>query len=247
MTQLLASVTNKAEAMLAMSAGADIIDLKNPAAGALGALPLAVIEEIVAAVDGLKPVSATIGDLPMQPALLLDAVRKTAVADVDFIKIGFFEDNNVAACLEALGSLATDGISLVAVLFADRSPDLGLLPQLRDSGFYGVMLDTCIKDGRNLLDHMSLADLQAFTLQARSHHLYSGLAGSLHISHVAELAALQSDYLGFRGALCLGGERKSTVSRDKVHALCEMLQKYNIPEHSEPKAQGGQGYALHRN
>ena len=34
MTQLLASVTNKAEAMLAMSAGADIIDLKNPAAGA---------------------------------------------------------------------------------------------------------------------------------------------------------------------------------------------------------------------
>ena len=169
MTQLLASVTNKAEAMLAMSAGADIIDLKNPAAGALGALPLAVIEEIVAAVDGLKPVSATIGDLPMQPALLLDAVRKTAVADVDFIKIGFFEDNNVAACLEALGSLATDGISLVAVLFADGAPDFGLVPQLAHAGIHGVMLDTAIKNGKRLRDRSSASACRTLVCAPVSH------------------------------------------------------------------------------
>ena len=246
MTQLLASVTSRTEASLAMAAGVDIIDLKNPAAGALGALPLTVIEEIVATVGDLKPVSATIGDLPMQPALLVDAVRKTASTGVDFIKIGFFDDN-VAACLDALASLAADEIRLVAVLFADRSPDLGLLPQLRDSGFYGVMLDTGVKDGRSLLDHMPLSDLRAFTVQAKHHRLYCGLAGSLRISHVADLARMQPDYLGFRGALCLGEERKSTVSRDKARALCEMLQKYNIPGHSGPKAQDGQGYALHRN
>ena len=247
MTQMLASVANEAEAVQALAAGADIIDLKNPLAGALGALPLPVIENIIRTIDGARATSATIGDLPMQPSMVVEAVHQTADCGVDFVKIGFFEEGDTAACLQALASLAKDGLKLVAVLFADRNPDFGLLPQLQAAGFYGVMLDTCIKDGRNLLDHMSLADLQAFTLQARSHHLYSGLAGSLRISHVAELAALQSDYLGFRGALCLGGERKSTVSRDKVHALCEMLQKYNIPEHSEPKAQGGQGYALHRN
>ena len=247
MTRLLASVTNRAEALLAMAAGADIIDLKNPAAGALGALPLTVIEEVAATVGGLKPVSATIGDLPMKPALLADTVRNTAVTGVDFIKIGFFDGNNVAACLEALAPLAANGTKLVAVLFADRAPDFDLLPQLRDSGFYGVMLDTCVKDGRNLLDHLPVIDLQAFISRAKKHRLYSGLAGSLGISHIEKLTALQPDYLGFRGALCLGAERKAAVSRDKLHALCEMLQKYNITRHGVLKAQDTQGYALHRN
>jgi len=40
MTELLISVTNVDEAFMAMELGADIIDLKDPSMGALGALPI---------------------------------------------------------------------------------------------------------------------------------------------------------------------------------------------------------------
>ena len=40
MSKLLISVTSAEEALLALEGGADIIDMKNPLEGALGALPL---------------------------------------------------------------------------------------------------------------------------------------------------------------------------------------------------------------
>ncbi|HNI07365.1 MAG TPA: (5-formylfuran-3-yl)methyl phosphate synthase, partial [Thiobacillaceae bacterium] len=64
MSGWLASVTGAEEARLALAAGADLIDCKNPAAGALGALPRATVAEVLAAVGGRRPVSATIGDFP---------------------------------------------------------------------------------------------------------------------------------------------------------------------------------------
>ncbi|HEV7911681.1 MAG TPA: (5-formylfuran-3-yl)methyl phosphate synthase, partial [Methylocella sp.] len=44
---MLASVTNPAEAEAVRAGGADIIDLKDPAKGALGALDAAVAADIV--------------------------------------------------------------------------------------------------------------------------------------------------------------------------------------------------------
>src|SRR5690606_25881871 len=134
MTRMLASVASEIEARLALAAGADIIDLKNPQAGALGALPLADIKSIVSVVAGARSTSATIGDLPMQPSLLIEAVRQTADCGVDFVKIGFFAEGDIEACIEALTPLARNGIRLVAVLFADQTPDFGLLPQLQAAG-----------------------------------------------------------------------------------------------------------------
>ena len=57
---MLASVTSVAEAEAALAAGADLIDLKEPARGALGALDLDTVVAIVAAVGGRRPVSATV-------------------------------------------------------------------------------------------------------------------------------------------------------------------------------------------
>ena len=65
MTLFLASVRDPAEAELALAAGADIVDLKDPGQGALGAVAPGVIAACVAAIAGRAPVSATIGDLPM--------------------------------------------------------------------------------------------------------------------------------------------------------------------------------------
>ena len=64
MTGMLASVTDDLECEMAITAGVDIIDLKDPANGALGALPPHRISSIVSQLAGRRPVSATLGDLP---------------------------------------------------------------------------------------------------------------------------------------------------------------------------------------
>jgi dihydroneopterin aldolase len=65
MTLFLASVRDAAEAEMALACGADIIDLKDPSQGALGAVSLDAIASTVRCVAGRAPVSATIGDLPL--------------------------------------------------------------------------------------------------------------------------------------------------------------------------------------
>ncbi|MDR2219221.1 MAG: (5-formylfuran-3-yl)methyl phosphate synthase [Methylobacillus sp.] len=216
MNRLLVSVTDIEEALIALECGADIIDLKNPAAGALGALPPATLREIAGKVAGRKPVSATIGDLPMAPEQLVAAARATAQTGVDFVKIGFFGHAEHEACIAALQSLTADGIRLVAVLFADDDPDLNLVAHLARAGFYGVMLDTAAKNGQGLRHYLSDATLGAFVAKSRAQGLLTGLAGSLSMADLDALLPLRADYLGFRGALCAGARRTARLERARL-------------------------------
>lgn len=227
MTRFLASVRNLEEAMIACDEAVDIIDLKNPAEGALGALPIEAIAQIVAAVAGRKPVSATVGDLPMQPDLLAERVAETAKSGVDFVKIGLFGQTGHAACLQALKPLTAQGIPVVAVMFADDAPDFSLLPMMADCGLQGVMLDTCRKDGKRLLDWLSLARLGAFVEEARDMGLMTGLAGALAMSDIEMLAPLRPDYLGFRSALCAGRDRTISAEAASMRNIASLLHKYN--------------------
>lgn len=201
---LLASVADLREIGTALALGADLIDLKDPAGGALGAWPLGTLPAAVAKVAGRRPVSATVGDLPMEPDLLVAAARRAAAAGVDLVKVGFFAGGDHAACAAALGAPAVEGARLVAVLMADQGPDLGLIPALRAAGFAGAMLDTADKAGGGLRARLPADALRRFVGAARGAGLLTGLAGSLGVADVAPLATLAPDYLGFRGALCRG-------------------------------------------
>ena len=227
MTQLLASVTSVSEAAIALAGGANIIDLKNPAEGALGALPLKTIREIVVFVDGRVPVSATIGDLPMQPAVVSEMVVKTAETGVDIVKIGLFGHAGHADCINAISASTRTGIQVVAVLFADDLPDFGVLPALSNAGFYGAMLDTANKGKGRLLDCLTSDTLSTFVSATKALGMLSGLAGSLRAEDVLELAPIAPDYLGFRGGLCLDDDRKMTFDRERLMKITRMLQKYN--------------------
>ena len=145
MTGMLASVNSVDEALLVLSAEVNIIDLKQPALGALGALDLDDIKQIVAVIAGRRPVSATIGDLPMQPEIVFNAVHTMAETGVDYIKIGFFPGDDWLGTLKKLSTLVPQKQALIAVLFADTQPDLTILATLKASGFAGVMLDTMDK------------------------------------------------------------------------------------------------------
>jgi (5-formylfuran-3-yl)methyl phosphate synthase len=224
-TRMLASVATQGEVAQALALGADLIDLKDPGRGALGAWPLDAIPAVVRLVGGRKPVSATIGDLPMRPMLLAEAAERTAGTGIDIVKVGFFPGGDRAGCIEALGGLARRGVQLVAVLFADRERDLSLVPALAAAGFHGVMLDTADKRAGGLRDHLDDAELDRFVRLGRRSGLLTGLAGSLGLDDVAPLAVLRPDYLGFRGALCRGAERMAGLEPAAFQAICDTLSR----------------------
>lgn len=221
--KMLASVSNVEEALMALSAGVEMIDLKNPATGALGALQQSIVADIVNAINGRATVSATIGDLPMDPTLILAATKKMLSTGVDIVKIGFFGNSFHQDCLDAIASLTKEGARLIAVMFADEEADMRLIKPIAQAGFYGVMLDTAYKNGNHLLTHMSPQELIDFVSEASALNLQTGLAGSLQVAHISELSKIYPSYLGFRGALCEGSERSSKLAVEKIIAIKKIL------------------------
>jgi uncharacterized protein (UPF0264 family) len=222
MTGMLASVASLAEARLVEESGADIIDLKNPAEGALGALPLAEVARIVGQLKD-RPVSATVGDLPMEPEIVLPASEAMAATGVDYVKIGFFPRGDWAGVIRCLSTLARRGVRLVAVLFGDDAPELGWIEELAAAGFAGAMLDTRDKKKGSLRQACADDFLRAFVAETRAHGLLCGLAGSLRAADIAPLLALQPDYLGFRGALC-GGNRTDALDPEAVLNISRLIR-----------------------
>jgi (5-formylfuran-3-yl)methyl phosphate synthase len=220
MTAFLASVTSVEEALTAVRCGADIIDCKDPARGALGALPVAAVAQIRACLPRSITVSATIGDLPADPETIATAARAMATSGCDLIKIGFFPGGDPRATITALACLRDEiaPCRIVGLLLADRDPDLGLVADMATAGFTGVMLDTAGKKG-GLAVHMSSAGLSAFVSSARRYGVFAGLAGSLKVVDIAALMRLKPHVLGFRGALCASGMRTNALSADAVAAV----------------------------
>jgi uncharacterized protein (UPF0264 family) len=186
---------------------------------------LARVPEAVAQVAKRCPVSATVGDLPMEAELLVEAVQARAAAGVDLVKVGFFRGGDHARCARALGEAArTGGFRLVAVLMADQPLEPRFLLTLARAGFHGVMLDTADKAAGSLRVHLFDAALGQLVRRARSLSMLTGLAGSLSLADIPFLAALGPDYLGFRGALCRGG-RAGPLDPDAFAAVRAALNR----------------------
>lgn len=224
MTLMLASVTGAGEAEIALEHGADIIDLKDPSEGALRALPLEAVRETVAAVAGRRPVSAVAGDLPMEPDTMVAAVDDLARTGVDYVKVGLAPGSLRRDCVRALKA-STQVTNVVAVMFADREPDMALLPLIAECGFAGAMLDTAGKASGRLLDHADMASLQDYVDRCRRHRLMTGLAGSLEPPDIPRLLMLAPDFLGFRGALCVGRQRAARVDPHCVRMVRELIPR----------------------
>jgi (5-formylfuran-3-yl)methyl phosphate synthase len=240
MTGLLASVVSVTEADIALAGGADILDLKDPSKGALGALAPATIAETVAHIAKRRVVSATAGDLPMEPEIVCNAVRRLAALDVDIVKVGLFPGGDVPTCIAALGDEARRGVRLVAVMFADQLPSFSLISNLREAGFVGVMLDTAGKSSGGLRSHLPHSRLQEFVQAAAEGGLMSGLAGSLGVEDVAPLAMFEPDYLGFRGGICSNG-RQSSLNPDRLRAVRTAMDRANDHQRAARTAMAAAG------
>jgi uncharacterized protein (UPF0264 family) len=223
MTAMLASVRNLAEARLVIQAGVDLIDLKAPEQGSLGELPEPTVQEIVLHLPKSVASSATVGDLPMQPAKVAEAASRMAASGVDYVKIGWFPGGDWEGTLVRLSNLAEEGARLVAVLFGDELPALDWLERFHEAHFVGVLLDTRDKARGPLTEILPRKTIERFLYTGRSHGLFCGLAGSLRVEDIAALLPLKPDLLGFRGALCRGGVRTAELDGEALRRIRALI------------------------
>lgn len=237
-TQLLISVRNSQEALTALSAGADIIDLKDPAVGALGALSVATMQAIALTIKASSTatpsvtISATVGENHLSINHLIEVTMQTASLGIDVIKIalntkligGLLADTDF---LNATNMLRKQHKKLIGVMFAEQAIDFNTLCKVKNLGFDGLMLDTAEKNGQNLLDYQSLEDLATFVQFCTKNHLICGLAGSLSQDLVEKLSHLNPNYVGLRGGVCCDLNRQAELDSNKIIEIKNMLLKHH--------------------
>ncbi|MEQ8233567.1 MAG: (5-formylfuran-3-yl)methyl phosphate synthase [Gammaproteobacteria bacterium] len=229
MSLLLASVRDVFEAEVALAAGADWIDVKEPASGALGAAPVAVVADIVKAVGGRRPVSATIGDCWHEPAAIAPRAATLADSGVDYVKAALAARDITPAALAAVARAAEGGRPLIAVCMAEAPPTPTDVARLADSGLAGIMLDTADKHGPSLTGLLDAGTLVEFVAAARMAGLLCGLAGRLRVADIATLASAGADYLGFRSALCKSRDRTGCIDAGAVREVVAAMQAAFAP------------------
>lgn len=239
MTQLLISVRNSAEALMAMAGGAHLIDIKEPANGPLGMADWQVCLEICSVIDGGRPVSIAGGELvdfSLQD-IALDQMRQQVPAAVKWLKLGLSQclhdhvwNGQVEKILEIQNALPST-CGLILATYADRHRAVApTVPQLlarleaEPETFrnVGILIDTFDKQFGRLLDSLTISELSAVATQCKQQGRTFALAGSLQPSDIAKLLPLQSDYLGFRSAACEAG-RDSQISSSKIANLVQQL------------------------
>lgn len=227
--QLLVSVANSTDAQNAVDGGADLVDAKDPAAGALGAVSLDTLRQIQTAVAGRRAVSAALGDAEDE-----ETIERTAFeygsAGLAFVKIGFagitsaiHVDRLIRAAVRGAGTVRQHGCRVVAVAYADTGGTSSidrttLVDVAARAGASGVLLDTALKGGRGLRQFVPHRALESWVDMAHGAGLFAALAGQLTADDLPCLYEIGADIAGVRGAACAAG-RSSPVLREKVRTL----------------------------
>jgi uncharacterized protein (UPF0264 family) len=221
------------EAHIALEAGADVIDVKEPSRGALGAADRDTIEAIVRVVNGSAPVTAALG-------VLVDLVNESSnaptqgrnlPAGVALFKIGLARCHELkdwqslwrTTAVSIQAGVGNPHIQPVAVVYADwrtaqaPSPD-EILEAAIDLGCPALLIDTYDKTAGNLFDHFPTANLDQFVRRVREHNIIAVLAGSLSGAAFELAVQLQADIVAVRGAAC-DGDRRGSVSAQRVKDL----------------------------
>ena len=236
--QLLISPINHDEAVEAIEGGADIVDVKNPKEGSLGANFPWVIKDI----RGLTPddllVSATLGDVPYKPGTVSLAAMGALVSGADYIKVGLYGTKNYDEAVEVMTNVvkAVKDVNSDAIVVASGYADahrVGAIspwdiPKVaRDSGADLAMIDTAVKDGKTLFDYFTIEDCENFVNEAHGYGLKVALAGSVKKDQLKPLYDVGTDVVGLRGAACVGGDRNTGhIDRGAVKELKDFVASF---------------------
>jgi len=234
--QLLVSVRSIEEADAALAGGAQWIDVKEPARGALGAADARTVRAISKRVGGAVPVSAALGELHG----LEDVDIASITASARWVKVGLAHATSTWAYdLRALAD-AIGPERLIVAAYADGSqvgaPSIDeLLEWTITHRAAGLLVDTAVKDGASLFDHVPPGDLQAIAHHARARGLIVALAGSLRAGHLPQVVKLRPDIIAVRGAACASNDRATNVDADRVAELRRLIEAASL----EPASSAG--------
>ena len=222
---LMVSVQDVDEALEAEQGGADVVDVKNLQEAMVGSGHPSTVRQVRGIIPVEKHVSVTLGVVPNQAGTVAMAVYAAAMMDATSVKVGFrVADYDTAAEVLQESRRALDGFNtkLVGSLFADNELyegglDSNLMVQLATDGECdGFLIDTLTKDGRNLFDFMPEPVLRQIVLEGKQLGLSTALSGHLKISDLDELARINPDIVGVRGAVCASGDRGRAVAWEAV-------------------------------
>jgi uncharacterized protein (UPF0264 family) len=234
--KLLISPKNEAEALEAIAGGADIIDVKNPKEGPLGANFPWVIKRVKQVAPASIEVSCTLGEMPNLPGSMALAAFGAATTGVNYVKAGLYglKTPEEAICLmQSIAKAAKDGnpsIKVVVSGYADaaraKTVDPLLVPKIAHDAHANIaMLDTAIKDGKSLFSFLTKPKLQRFVDEAHDYGLKAALAGSLQKEDLPVIYALGADVAGVRGAACTLSDRlNGQITKQKVRELVEVVK-----------------------
>ena len=233
--RLLVSVVDAAEARLAVAGGVDVVDVKNPAEGSLGAPAPAVIAQVRAAVPAELPLSVAIGDLPSLPGTAALAALGAARSGAAYVKIGLWgavhdggRGRRAARGARGGRRRRRGGRRRLRRRRARAEPAAAAArtssTAAREAGVSGCLLDTAVKDGRGLLAWLAPDALAEMVAEAHAAGLEMALAGELRAEDLPAVRATGADIAGVRSAACRDGRRTAPLDPDAHRAAAGGLR-----------------------
>ena len=235
--KLLISPLNEKEASEAIAGGADIIDVKNPQEGPLGANFPWVIRRIREITPKNISVSCTLGEAPNLPGSISLAALGAASLGVDYVKVGLYgikTPQEAVFLLQNVNKAAKEcnpKIKVVAAGYADAERigalDPLLIPEIASLAQVDLaMIDTAVKDGKNIFNFLTIKQLEKFISSAHKLGLKAALAGSLRKQDLPAVYGLGTDVAGLRGAACTNSDRDNgQITRKLVEELVETVKQ----------------------
>jgi uncharacterized protein (UPF0264 family) len=244
MTRLLVSVRDAEEARDAVAGGADLVDVKEPARGALGRADVAVWRSVAFAVGDAVPCSAALGELREYDAsdignAVSTAMKSGGLSGFRFAKLGLAgcaQQRDWATRLHAAWQALPTGIEPVAVVYADHAraaspPPAEVIAASIAGRSQAVLIDTFAKDAGHLFSHLSGDMLRRLIALCRDRGLLVVLAGSLDASALPQAIALAPDYIAVRGAVCRPN-RAGRLDAALVRRLRETIARSHCADRS---------------
>lgn len=243
MTRLLVSVRNAAEARTALRVGVDLLDLKEPSRGSLGAVAPSVVGEVLDLAAGRTPVSVALGEIVEQCNFdQRDCNRQANSADatcvttpsldrrVAYFKLGTAGCASRSEWIEAWRSIvvAERPIAPVAVVYADgEAVDAPSAEEILAAavavGSRTILVDTAVKDGRTLFDHWPGERLREFVAEVHRRDAVCVVGGSLTTATIPRVVAAGADVVAVRGAACRGS-RNGDLDAERLREVRAALE-----------------------
>lgn len=236
--QLLVSVRNAKEAVIAHRGGADLIDVKEPTRGPMGRADFRVMQDVLTESSIPKEVPRTVALGELTEGNLIANLRKLASIGVPATaKLGFSKVVTSTHLLRAFAQAAVtfrNEVELVPVFYADHR-DIGcprfelLLDLAEQSGCKTILIDTFAKDGRKLWNWMQPDVLGWLVQLAAAKNIRVAAAGSLGGVSLRRLERPFPAIVGVRGSVCRNGKRDGQLDAELISQTKAILAEVMNP------------------